>query len=151
TSPSPSSPAGESSSRPAAHAALEFAALGAGLTLTASLIGRLPAWHRELGAFQSLYLAAFGFYALALFRLPRYAALPRVGGAVFAVALAARAALLPAPPSLSDDIYRYAWEGRVLLHGGNPYRQSPLDPALAGLRDSRIFPGVNHPELATIY
>src|SRR5262249_49122542 len=41
--------------------------------------------------------------------------------------------------------------GRVLLHGGNPYRQSPLDPALAGLRDSRIFPGVNHPELATIY
>ena len=114
-------------------------------------MARLPAWHHDLGAFQSLYLVAFAFYALTLIRLPHYVALPRVGAAVFVVALAARAALLPTPPSLSDDLYRYAWEGKVLLHGGNPYRQSPLDPGLAPLREARIFPNVNHPELTTIY
>jgi len=114
-------------------------------------MGRLPGWLHHLGTFQSLYLVAFAFYALTLAGLPRYAALPRAGLAVFVVALAARVALLPAPPALSDDIYRYVWEGGVVVHGGNPYRQSPLDPALVPLRDPHIFPFVNHPELATIY
>jgi hypothetical protein len=70
---------------------------------------------------------------------------------VLAVAVAARLALLPAAPSLSGDIYRYVWEGRVILHGGNPYQQSPDDPALAALRDRVIYPGINHKDLATIY
>ncbi len=132
-------------------AALEFAALGAGLTLTVGLIGRLPSWFHSLGTFQSLYALAFAFFALALLRLSRYERVPRVGLAVAAVAIAARVLLLPAPPSLSGDAYRYVWEGRVTLHGGNPYRQSPADPALAGLRDREIWPHINHPELTTIY
>ena len=131
--------------------ALEFTALGAGLTLLAVLLARLPGWIHDLRAFQILYLLAFACYAITLVRLPRYAALPRIGGAVFVVALAARLGLLAAPPSLSDDIYRYVWEGRVLLHGGNPWAQIPLDPALIPLRDEHIFPAVNHPALATIY
>ena len=60
--------------------------------------------------------------------------LPRVGLAVFGVALAARAALLPVPPSLSGDLYRYLWEGRVVSHGGDPYRQSPRSRARAAPR-----------------
>jgi hypothetical protein len=38
-----------------------------------------------------------------------------------------------------------------VAHGGNPYRQSPLDPSLAPLRDRDVYPGINHKELATIY
>jgi len=131
--------------------ALEFAGLGAALTFTTFLMARLPSWRHDLGAFQGLFTLAFACYAIALARLPRYAALPGVGWAVLAVAVATRMALFPVPPSLSDDLYRYVWEGRVLLHGGNPWRQGPLDPALAPLRDALIFPAVNHPELATIY
>jgi hypothetical protein len=137
--------------RPAIGPALEFAGLGAALTFTTFLMARLPSWRHDLGAFQGLFALAFACYAIALARLPRYAALPGVGWAVLAVALATRVALFPVPPSLSDDLYRYVWEGRVLLHGGNPWRQSPLDPALAPLRDAVVFPAVNHPELATIY
>ena len=137
--------------RAALGPALELAALGAGLTLVAVLMGRLPGWIHDLRAFQGLFVLGVAFYALTLLRLKRYATLPRVGGAVFVVALAVRVALLPAPPSLSDDIYRYVWEGRVLLHGGNPWAQSPRDPALTALRDRRVYPAVNHPELATIY
>jgi hypothetical protein len=131
--------------------ALELAALGCGLTGIAFLLGRLPAWFTHLGVFQGLYLLAFCFYALALLRSRRYEWIPHVGLAVFAVALAARIALLPSAPSLSADVDRYVWEGKVVVHGGNPYRQSPLDPALAPLRDRAIYPAINHPELATIY
>ena len=139
------------SARAALGPALELAALGTALTLVVAFMARLPGWIHALGSVQGLYLVAFALYALAVLRLRRYAELPRVGGAVFIVALAARMALLAAPPSLSDDIYRYVWEGRVLLHGGNPWSQCPLDPALMGLRDARVFPSVNHPALATIY
>ena len=99
--------------RPGLAAAFEFIALGVGLTLTIVLMARLPFWFRDLGTFQALFAFAFAFYGLALLRLKRYASLPHVGIAVFAVALATRAALLPAPPSLSGDIYRYVWEDRA--------------------------------------
>ncbi len=71
---------------------------------------------------------------------------------VLGVAAAMRAALLPAPPFLSSDIYRYVWDGRVQAAGINPYRYVPADPALAGLRDAAIFPHINRADYArTIY
>jgi hypothetical protein len=136
---------------PGLGAALELAALGLGLVLVTAAMTRLPSWYRELGSFQVLYAAGFAFYATALMRLRRYAALPHAGVAVFAVAAACRLLLTPLAPSLSGDLYRYVWEGRVWLAGGNPYRQAPLDPTLVPLRDAAIYPFVNHPQLATIY
>jgi hypothetical protein len=45
-----------------------------------------------------------------------------------------------APPSTSDDSYRYVWDGTVQLAGIDPYRYTPADPALERLRDGRLFP-----------
>jgi hypothetical protein len=137
--------------RPLIGPALELAALGFGIALSLTLISRLPGGARFLGTFQALYAIGFAFLALALLRLSRYRGLPRASLLVFAIALAARAPLIGAPPLLSDDLYRYVWEGRVLAHGGNPWRQAPSDPALAELREPEIFPRINHPQLATIY
>ncbi len=64
--------------------------------------------------------------------------------------IAARLLLLPAVPSLSDDIYRYLWDGRILLETGNPYRYPPDDPHLAAYRDAR-YPLINYREIPTIY
>ena len=141
----------EGAGRASLAPALEFAALGAGLTLVVALLGRLPSWFRNLGTFQALFALAFAFFGLALLRIRRYERLPHAALAVLAVAVAARLALLPAAPSLSGDLYRYVWEGRVLLNGGNPYRQSPEDPRLAALRDRAIYPNINHKDLATLY
>ena len=38
-----------------------------------------------------------------------------------------RLALIPSEPFLSDDIYRYLWDGKVFVAGINPYEYAPLD------------------------
>ncbi len=63
-----------------------------------------------------------------------------------------RLTLLFAPPYLSDDIYRYIWDGRVQAAGINPYRYVPADEALARLRDDAIYLKINRRDYAhTIY
>ena len=63
-----------------------------------------------------------------------------------------RLTVLFAPPYLSDDIYRYIWDGRVQAAGINPYRYIPSDEALKNLRDEEIYPKINHRDTApTIY
>jgi len=70
---------------------------------------------------------------------------------VLALALIARLlAVLPAVP-LSDDLYRYLWDGRVANAGIDPFAYPPSAPELAALRDDRVWPNVNHPEVPTIY
>ena len=75
------------------------------------------------------------------------------------------AALTPVVP-LSDDLYRYAWDGRVQASGVDPYRYPPTAPELAHLRDDWLFPDdaecerrgkepgctiINRPSVRTIY
>ena len=133
------------------RAAAEPVALSLLALAIAALLGRLGDWRGELGRFQALMLAAFCAYALAVWRRARWRGLPGAGAFVVLVALALRAALVATPPTLSDDLYRYVWEGRVLASGSSPYAHAPLDSALATLRDAAIFPRVNHPELSAIY
>lgn len=38
-------------------------------------------------------------------------------------------------PVLSDDVYRYRWEGMLQAEGGNPYAVAPQDPSWTSLRD----------------
>ena len=73
----------------------------------------------------------------------------RKGAAVFwAVAVALRLVMLPTTPG--DDVWRYRWEGRVQVHGFNPYLLAPDAPALAGLRDTE-WERINHRDYPAIY
>jgi len=69
---------------------------------------------------------------------------------VLVPALVFRGTLLFSPPSLSDDIFRYLWDGTVLLHGINPYSHPPQDPQLAFLRGPH-YEAINYKEISTIY
>ncbi|MEA2826259.1 MAG: hypothetical protein QOG43_698 [Actinomycetota bacterium] len=69
-------------------------------------------------------------------RLPRRVALP----AIFVVAVALRLAALAGPPVLSDDLYRYAWDGRVQAAGIDPYRYPPTSAQLRSLREPWLWP-----------
>ncbi|MCA9580895.1 MAG: hypothetical protein KC416_03815 [Myxococcales bacterium] len=64
--------------------------------------------------------------------------------------LAAGIPLLLAPPILSDDLYRYLWDGQVTLAGIDPYRFAPDHHALASLR-SPLLDHINHRSIPTIY
>ena len=70
---------------------------------------------------------------------------------LIAAAVFCRMALATHLPPLSSDIYRYVWDGRVWAAGIHPFRYAPLDPHLAFLRDSAVYPHINYPELPTIY
>lgn len=138
-------------SGPSRAASLELTALGTGLVACCVLMARIPSWRNDLVTFQTLYAVAFGFFALAMLGSERLSRARRPVFVVLLVALAARIALLLATPTLSDDVYRYLWEGKVAAHGANPYRTSPEDPSLAALRDRAIHPRINHPHLASVY
>lgn len=63
-----------------------------------------------------------------------------------------RLSILFSPPYLSDDIYRYVWDGRVQSAGINPYRYIPAAPELGHLRDNDIYSRINRRDYApTIY
>ena len=69
---------------------------------------------------------------------------------LWGVAILARLALLPLAPELSGDVYRYLWDGHVLMEGLNPYAHAPGDEALAAIR-TPWHGEINHPDMPTIY
>ena len=107
-------------------------------------------------AFVAVVLASAVVYAVAAWHLvagepaaqpPRRRALVLI----LVVAAGLRAIALCAP-TLSTDIFRYVWDGRVQGAGINPYAHLPVDPALQGFRDKWVYPNINRKEYArTIY
>jgi len=70
---------------------------------------------------------------------------------ILAVGVVGRVLLLPTAPSLSTDAYRYVWDARVSWAGIDPYAYAPTAPEVAGLRDTDIYPRLNHPTWRTVY
>ena len=59
-----------------------------------------------------------------------------MGLLILAVAAIVRLTVWPLAPALSDDPYRYRWEGKLQAAGGNPYESRPADARWSGLRDT---------------
>jgi len=116
------------------------AAIYGGLAVAGELRGRVGLLLAAQAALALLMLAAF--------RLVR--AHPRLGTWALVAALAFRLLSVAGEPRLSDDVYRYVWDGRVQLHGIQPYRHAPDDPALSWLRDAD-WSRINHRHLGTLY
>jgi len=92
------------------------------------------------------YLVA-AFHAL---RAPAAATSSRSLAWILGVALVARLLLIPTAPTLSEDAYRYLWDGSLVRDGINPYVHAPSDPALADRRNE-LFTHLNHADVPTIY
>lgn len=75
---------------------------------------------------------------------------PLAPGWTRGLCVAAGGVLVLAPPVLSDDVWRYLWDARVLTHGLDPYARAPDDPALAELRNE-VWARVSFREIPTIY
>lgn len=70
---------------------------------------------------------------------------------VLLLAVVFRLILLPLMPALSDDGFRYVWDGLVQIDGLNPYLVRPDSPTLAHLQRLEIYSLLNSPEYFTVY
>lgn len=71
------------------------------------------------------------------------------------LAIAMRLLLVWTMPLLSDDIYRFIWDGRLAINGYNPFNYLPSTlieqgPAVPGLTHS-LYQSLNSPDYYTIY
>lgn len=75
----------------------------------------------------------------------------RAVATILLVGAAMRCLLLPGTP-VSNDLFRYIWDGRVQGAGINPYLHVPSAEALTPLRDGAIYANINRADYApTIY
>jgi hypothetical protein len=93
-----------------------------------------------MAEFIGLLLLAGILYVVGVFWVGRF----RLGASAFLIILASailfRVELVQAPTTLSDDVYRYQWDGRAQRAGLNPYVVYPNAPELEWLQNPE------HPE-----
>jgi len=77
--------------------------------------------------------------------------------ALLGLSVLLRLLILPAFPELSDDVYRFIWDGRLLVQGMHPFAYLPseimelgLDMQLVGI-DQTLFSQLNSPKYYSIY
>jgi len=124
--------------------------IGAGIFIAASFIALIPLSSLRgpnIPVFIFSFFLASGAYSFAILRLKR----DRLSlKHIFGFGIIFRFILLFTMPSLSDDIYRYVWDGHLLNSGVNPYAfpvNAPfLDTFATSLRNL-----VNHDWMASPY
>jgi hypothetical protein len=89
-------------------------------------------------------------YLVALYLLEHAAERRATLWIVLAAACVFRLTLVPMYPSLSDDLFRYRWDGIIQQAGWNPYTIAPEDRRLLGFRDD-WWPQVSNQEMPNIY
>ncbi len=116
-----------------------------GVVILAVFLGiRLIDARQEVGVFLALMATASVAYLLMIWLVHSREPGPMKAlvGCLF-LGLIFRVALVGVAPIVSDDVYRYLWDGRVQQHGLNPYGSVPNDPELESLHTEltrRIHP-----------
>ena len=97
------------------------------------------------------FIAAFGFYWW-LHKKSEQLSLKEI----FIIGVLCRIILIPLIPNLSDDVYRFIWDGRLLAQGISPFEHVPAfyqdspDHGLVGL-NTELFTKLNSPYYFTVY
>ncbi|MHB0868251.1 MAG: hypothetical protein ACYC66_17450 [Chloroflexota bacterium] len=136
------------------RALLLLCGVGIGSYVVAAL---LLAPGADLPRHMAWFMISFAFYLLAVWvvlacerQTPESRAVAGDLALILGVALLLRAGLLATTPSLSDDVFRYVWDGKVVNAGLDPYRYPPAAPELESLRGAQ-WEGINHKSMATPY
>ncbi len=127
-------------------------ALGVSLILPYLYAASLGDLRERTDGFLIAFFIAFIIYALSTILALQ---LDHLSGwyifGVFALAVGMCAILVFTQPALSDDMYRYVWDGRVQAQGIGPYHYPPSAAELSSLRDQAIWPNINRKSAVTIY
>jgi alpha-1,6-mannosyltransferase len=86
--------------------------------------------------FIALMLLAGALYLVGVYIVLRYKSVPLALFVILGATVVFRLFFLPLSPTLSEDLYRYQWEGRVMRAHLNPYTVYPAMPGLSWAQDS---------------
>jgi hypothetical protein len=114
-----------------------------------------PRRNQPAGAFVLVWEGCFLLYLAACVWILKTQPLRGKGrwlelGILFGGALLFRVMLLNLAPGLSPDVWRYVWDGGVILHGHNPYVYAPADKLLLPLR-SIVYTNADYRLTPTAY
>lgn len=151
--------------RPAPVLLSRLVLLGAAIECGFGLMLLHPPAPGRVSGWLVLFFAALGCYALAVrdaLRQDADATKP-VLRVILGFAILFRLTFLFASPALSNDLYRYLWDGRQTLAGANPYGEAPAarggTPAARGetpadgaaAAQDPEFARMDHADVPTVY
>ena len=143
------------SKRPWRRLLVLFLLLLLSIVLYGVLIRVAPQSDAEIPSFVWVWMICFlPYFAACAFVLATRPAGGRWRWIELAIILAGaflfRVMLLPLPPGLSHDAWRYLWDARVTLHGYSPYVYTPEDKAFSSLHDF-LYDNSRFRNVPTIY
>lgn len=118
------------------------------LVLATAALNLVPHRGLDFGMSLALHLAATAGWLWLVRGVVVGAYRPGFGEAL-GLAVLLRLLVLPLSPALSDDVYRYVYEGELVLAGGNPYT-TPPEEAPVELR-GEYWELINNPEIPAAY
>lgn len=92
-----------------------------------------------------------GWTALLLILVFRGGSLLDQPGILLGGALILRLIYLPVLPDLSDDPFRYVWDGWLSASGVSPYLHTPSDPTLVDRHGDALFQRMNSRDFFSVY
>lgn len=112
-------------------------------------IARRQPLQQHVPEFIALMLLAGALYLLSVYIVLRYRNFPSALFVILGATVIFRLFFLPLSPTLSEDVYRYQWEGRVVRAHLNPYVVYPAMHGLNWAQDPRhlIETGMTTPTL----
>jgi alpha-1,6-mannosyltransferase len=123
---------------------------GLASTLTYLKVHQLGDLRTHIPEFLLFYFIASIFYLISSYISTRTTDDRTCVGIILSFACIFRFILFLCSPSLSDDVYRYAWEGYLQTKGINPYSFSPMATELEPYRNE-LWALVNNREVSAIY
>lgn len=123
------------------------------ITIFAAIALVASIWHLSYHFGQKDFFSFWPFYGLSFLGWAILFKSPLSGRQIFLIGLLTRLGLLMAFPALSDDIYRFFWDGSLAYHGISPYGILPSEAVklnVEGLNES-LYQLLNSPQYFTIY
>ena len=115
----------------------------------------IPNFAMKFQEYIAIFFSIFLTYLAALFAIPRLLKSNSdrhlLVVMILGFTLCFRLLMISTPPTLSTDIMRFAWDGRVFSHGIDPYAHAPSSAELDQLKDVSYFEAYDHKEEITPY
>ncbi|WP_455280121.1 hypothetical protein, partial [[Eubacterium] cellulosolvens] len=109
----------------------------------------------NISNFVSFFLICFVFYTCSILIVNRNSesnlSMKKIFFIIIVFSIIFRIILISLNPTLSHDVMRFLWDGRLIFHGFNPYLYTPESSELDALKDVAYFIDYEFKHTLTVY